>query len=208
MKILIADDHAFVRKGIRQIITEEFVDASISEASNSVELLEKLRSEQFSVVISDLSMPGKNTLEVLKDLKAEEIKTPVIILSMHPEDQYALRVLKAGGSGYLTKESAPEELVKAIRMVLAGKRYISPSVAEQLLIHIDDSSEVALHQKLSDREFTVFKLIATGKTVSEIADMLFLSVPTISTYRTRILEKTGLRTNAEITRYAILHQLV
>jgi two-component system, NarL family, invasion response regulator UvrY len=141
-------------------------------------------------------------------LKAEEIKTPVIILSMHPEDQYALRVLKAGGSGYLTKESAPEELVKAIRMVLSGKRYISAAVAEQLLIHIDDSSEVALHQKLSDREFTVFKLIATGKTVSEIADMLFLSVPTISTYRTRILEKTGLRTNAEITRYAILHQLV
>ena len=208
MKILIADDHAFVRKGIRQIITEEFSDASISEASNSAELLEKLRAETFSVVISDLSMPGKNTLEVLKDLKAEEIKTPVIILSMHPEDQYALRVLKAGGSGYLTKESAPEELVKAIRMVLAGKRYISPSVAEQLLIHIDDSSEVALHQKLSDREFTVFKLIATGKTVSEIADMLFLSVPTISTYRTRILEKIGLRINAEITRYAILHQLV
>lgn len=208
MKILIADDHAFVRKGIRQIITEEFGDATISEASNSAELLQMVRSEQFSVVISDLSMPGKNALEILKDLKAEEIKTPVIILSMHPEDQYALRVLKAGGSGYLTKESAPEELVKAIRMVLSGKRYISAAVAEQLLIHIDDNSEVALHQKLSDREFTVFKLIATGKTVSEIADMLFLSVPTISTYRTRILEKTGLRTNAEITRYAILHQLV
>ena len=208
MKILIADDHAFVRKGIRQIITEEFSDASISEACNGAELLQMVRTEQFSVVISDLSMPGKNALEILKDLKAEEIKTPVIILSMHPEDQYALRVLKAGGSGYLTKESAPEELVKAIRMVLSGKRYISAAVAEQLLIHIDDSSEVALHQKLSDREFTVFKLIATGKTVSEIADMLFLSVPTISTYRTRILEKTGLRTNAEITRYAILHQLV
>lgn len=208
MKILIADDHAFVRKGIRQIITEEFCDATISEACNSAELLQMVRTEQFSVVISDLSMPGKNALEILKDLKAEEIKTPVIILSMHPEDQYALRVLKAGGSGYLTKESAPEELVKAIRMVLSGKRYISAAVAEQLLIHIDDSSEVALHQKLSDREFTVFKLIATGKTVSEIADMLFLSVPTISTYRTRILEKTGLRTNAEITRYAILHQLV
>lgn len=208
MKILIADDHAFVRKGIRQIITEEFKDATISEACDSTELLEMVRSEQFSVVISDLSMPGKNALEILKDLKAEEIKTPVIILSMHPEDQYALRVLKAGGSGYLTKESAPEELVKAIRMVLSGKRYISAAVAEQLLIHIDDNSEVALHQKLSDREFTVFKLIATGKTVSQIADMLFLSVPTISTYRTRILEKTGLRTNAEITRYAILHQLV
>jgi two-component system invasion response regulator UvrY len=189
MKILIADDHAFVRKGIRQIITEEFGDATISEASNSAELLQMVRSEQFSVVISDLSMPGKNALEILKDLKAEEIKVPVIILSMHPEDQYALRVLKAGGSGYLTKESAPEELVKAIRMVLSGKKYISAAVAEQLLIHIDDNSEVALHQKLSDREFTVFKLIATGKTVSEIADMLFLSVPTISTYRTRILEK-------------------
>lgn len=208
MKILIADDHAFVRKGIRQIITEEFGDATISEACNSAELLQMVRSEQFTVVISDLSMPGKNALEILKDLKAEEIKVPVIILSMHPEDQYALRVLKAGGSGYLTKESAPEELVKAIRMVLSGKKYISAAVAEQLLIHIDDNSEVALHQKLSDREFTVFKLIATGKTVSEIADMLFLSVPTISTYRTRILEKTGLRTNAEITRYAILHQLV
>ena len=208
MKILIADDHAFVRKGIRQIITEEFIEATISEACNSTELLQMVRLEHFDVVISDLSMPGKNALEILKDLKVEEVKTPVIILSMHPEDQYALRVLKAGGSGYLTKESAPEELVKAIRMVLSGKRYISPAVAEQLLIHIDDSSEVALHQKLSDREFTVFKLIATGKTVSEIADMLFLSVPTISTYRTRILEKTGLRTNAEITRYAISHQLV
>lgn len=208
MKILIADDHSFVRKGIRQIISEEFRDALIEEVANSHDLLQLARKTNFDIIISDLSMPGKNGLEMIKDLRAEGIKTPVLILSMHPEDQYALRVLKAGGAGYLTKESAPEELVKAVYHVNSGKKYISPAVAEQMLLQMNDEHDKPLYDKLSDREFTVFKLIASGKTVGEIAEELHLSVPTISTYRARIIEKTHLKTNAEMTRYALVQGLV
>jgi DNA-binding NarL/FixJ family response regulator len=208
MKLLIVDDHSIVRKGIRQIISEEFQNAEIMEAVNGSQMIQFMRNHNFDIVISDLSMPGKNALELLKDIKSEGIKTPVLILSMHPEDQYAIRVLKAGGAGYLTKESAPEELVKAINQVLAGRKYISPSVAEQMLFQFDKDHEQSLHERLSDREFTVFKFIASGKTVGEIAEILKLSVPTISTYRARILEKTNLKSNAEITRHAILHGLV
>lgn len=208
MKILIADDHSIVRRGIRQIVSEEFRDAVIEEVANSGELLHAARSHGFDVIISDLSMPGKNGLEVIKDLRAEGIKTPVLILSMHPEDQYAVRVLKAGGAGYLTKESAPEELVKAIYHVTSGKKYISSGVAEQMLLQMTDEHEKPLHDRLSDREFTVFKMIASGKSVGDIAEELNLSVPTISTYRARIIEKTHLKSNSEITRYAITQGLV
>ncbi len=208
MKILIADDHSFVRKGISQIISEFFTDAVIQEVSNSNELIEAATSSKFDIIISDVSMPEKNGLEVIKELRAGGLDTPVLILSMHPEDQYALRVLKAGGSGYLTKESAPEELVKAIHHIIAGKKYISAGVAEQMLLQIEDKHERSLHERLSDREFTVFKLIASGKTVSEIAEELHLSVPTISTYRARIIEKTHLKSNAEITRYALVQGIV
>ncbi|MBL0342025.1 MAG: response regulator transcription factor [Bacteroidetes bacterium] len=208
MKILIADDHAIVRKVIRQIISEFYADAEIEEVSNCFDLIQSARLQKFDIIISDLSMPGKNGLETIKDLRAEGIDTPILILSMHPEDQYALRVLKAGGSGYLTKESAPEELVKAINHILSGKKYISESVAEQLLFQIEDKHERPLHERLSDREFTVFKMIATGKTVGEIAEELHLSVPTISTYRARIIEKTHLKSNSEITRYALMQGIV
>lgn len=208
MRILIADDHSIVRKGIRQIITEEFRDAEIEEVANSAELLQTVRKNEFDVIISDLSMPGKNGLEVIKDLRSQGIKTPVLILSMHPEDQYALRVYKAGGAGYLTKESAPEELVKAIHQVTAGKKYISANVAEHMLLQMNDEHEKQLHERLSDREFTVFKMIASGKSVGDIAAELKLSVPTISTYRARIIEKTHLKSNSEITRYAMTQGLV
>jgi two-component system invasion response regulator UvrY len=208
MRILIADDHSIVRKGIRQIISEEFREAEIEEVANSSELLLAVRNREFDVIISDLSMPGKNGLEVIKDLRAQGIKTPVLILSMHPEDQYAMRVFKAGGAGYLTKESAPEELVKAVYQVTAGKKYISSSVAEQMLLQMNDEHEKPLHDRLSDREFTVFKMIASGKSVGDIAEELKLSVPTISTYRARIIEKTHLKSNSEITRYAMNQGLV
>jgi DNA-binding NarL/FixJ family response regulator len=208
MRILIADDHAIVRKGIRQIISEFYADAEIEEVANCFDLIQSARLQKFDIIISDLSMPGKNGLETIKDLRSERIDTPILILSMHPEDQYALRVLKAGGSGYLTKESAPEELVKAINHILSGKKYISESVAEQLLFQIEDKHERPLHERLSDREFTVFKMIATGKTVGEIAEELHLSVPTISTYRARIIEKTHLKSNSEITRYALMQGIV
>jgi len=208
MKILIADDHSIVRTGIRQIISEEFRDSEIEEVANSSDLLHAARNKKFDVIISDLSMPGKNGLEVIKDLRAEGIKTPVLILSMHPEDQYAVRVLKAGGAGYLTKESAPEELVKAVYHVTAGKKYISSGVAEQMLLQMSDEHDKPLHERLSDREFTVFKMIASGKSVGDIADELNLSVPTISTYRARIIEKTHLKSNSEITKYAITQGLV
>jgi two-component system, NarL family, invasion response regulator UvrY len=196
LRILIADDHSIVRKGIRQIISEEFPDVKIDEAA------------EYNLIVSDLIMPGKNTIEVIKDLRHMNIKTPVIILSMHPEEQYAIRVLKAGGSGYLTKESAPEELVQAIHTVNQGKKYISQSVSEILLHQMDSAGDKPVHEKLSDREFTVFRLIASGKTVGEIAQILNLSIPTISTYRARIIEKTNLRTNADLMKYAINNQIV
>lgn len=208
MNILIADDHTIVRKGIKQILMEEFMEAEIEEVADGNEMLHKIRNKKFDIVISDISMPGRSGLESLKQVKEEFPKLPVLILSMHSEDQYAIRVLKAGASGYLTKDSAPEELVKAVKQILSTGRYISPAVAEKLAENINQNSTEELHESLSDREFEVLKMIGSGKTVSEIAQILSLSVNTISTYRVRILEKTKLHSNSEVMHYVLENKLV
>ena len=208
MNILIADDHTIVRKGIKQILMEEFIEAVIEEVADGNEMLHKIRSEKFDIVISDISMPGRSGLESLKQVKEEFPKLPVLILSMHSEDQYAIRVLKAGASGYLTKDSAPEELVKAVKQIISTGRYISPAVADKLAENINQNSTEELHESLSDREFEVLKMIGSGKTVSEIAQILSLSVNTISTYRVRILEKTKLHSNSEVMHYVLENKLV
>ena len=207
IRILIADDHTIIRRGLTQILLEEFPDAKITEVADGMQLLKQVRIGKWDIVISDLSMPGSNGLETLKQIKDELPKLPVLILSMHPEDQYAIRVLRAGASGYLNKEGAPDELIKAVRQILGGRRYISPAVAEKLAEDLNQDSTKALHETLSDREFHVLKLIASGKTVSEIAEILSLSVATVSTYRARILQKMNMKTNAELTHYAIENKL-
>lgn len=209
MNILIADDHAIVRKGLVQLLREEFHFASITEAANSAEVADKAKGVIWDVILLDISMPGRNGLDVLKQLRADGVKAPVLMLSMHPEDQYALRVLKAGASGFLNKDSATDELIAAVHRVLSGKKYISASLAEKLAESVGgDAAGKPAHELLSDRELQVLQLIAAGKQVSEIADTISLSVNTISTYRTRILEKLSLANNAEITRYAIDNKLV
>lgn len=208
IKILIADDHAIVRRGLKQILTETADMVVAGEAHNGQELLEKMRSDQWDVVVLDISMPGRGGLDILKQLKSERPKLPVLMLTIHPEDQYAVRVLRAGASGYLTKESAPDHLVEAIRKVARGGKYISPHLAERLAFNLESISERPLHEALSDREFQVLRLIASGKTVKEIGEELSLSVKTISTYRTRILEKMKMKNNAALTHYAIQQKLV
>jgi len=208
IRILIADDHSIVRRGLKEILLEEFPDAYIKGVSDGMELLREARGGLWNIIISDLSMPGRNGLEVLKQLKEEFPVLPVLILSMHPENQYAIRVLRAGAVGYLTKESASEELVNAVKKIISGKKYITPDVAEKLAEILESDSRLDLHETLSDREFDVLKMIASGKTVSEIAYSLSLSVTTVSTYRARILFKTKMKTNAELTHYAIENRLV
>lgn len=203
IRILIADDHAIIRQGLKQILDESGEMSVAAEAANGGEALHKLREGEYDVVLLDISMPGKSGIEVLKQIKEERPKLPVLILSIYPEDQYAVRLLKAGAAGYLTKESAPEELVKAVRRVAAGKKHISPAVAEMLADGIGSEASQAPHEILSDREYQIFLLLAQAKTVSEIADKLALSVKTVSTYRHRILEKMHLRNNAELMHYAI-----
>lgn len=208
IKILIADDHAIVRRGLKQILTETPDMIVAGEAHNGQDLLEKMRSDQWDVVVLDISMPGRGGLDILKQLKSERPKLPVLMLTIHPEDQYAVRVLRAGASGYLTKESAPDHLVEAIRKVARGGKYISPHLAERLAFNLESISERPPHEALSDREFQVLRLIASGKTVKEVGEELSLSVKTISTYRTRILEKMRMKNNAELTHYAIQQKLV
>jgi two-component system, NarL family, invasion response regulator UvrY len=208
IRILIADDHDIVRKGLIQILSDEFTDLHIGEAGNGSELLQLARKEKWDIIISDLTMPGKNGLDVLKQLRIEYPGTPVLIISMHPEGQYAVRALRAGASGYLNKTNASEELIVAVQKILSGKKYITDKVADALAETLVTDSDKQLHELLSDREFDVLKLIASGKTISEIAEILSLSVTTVSTYRARILEKTGMKTNAELTRYAIENKLV
>jgi two-component system invasion response regulator UvrY len=208
IKILIADDHAVVRKGLKQILADTPDLSVVEEAKNGNEVLSKVRQNQYNVVILDISMPGKNGLEVLKELKRLKPKLPILVLSMHPEEQYAVRVLKAGAAGYITKESAPDELVAAIRKVSTGGKYITSSLAEKLAMELESDSIKPLHKKLSNREYTVLCMIGNGKTVNEIAAELNLSVKTISTYRSRILEKMQLKTNAQLMRYTIQNRLV
>jgi DNA-binding NarL/FixJ family response regulator len=208
MKFLIADDHAIVRKGLAQLLREEFSDAEIQEASNSNEIIEKAKGGIWDIILMDISMPGRNGLETLKQIRDMGVKAPVLVISMHPEEQYAIRVIKAGASGFLNKDSATEELIAAVHKVLLGKKYISATLAEKLAEGIDSSSQRPAHELLSDRELQVLQLIASGKTVGEIADEISLSVNTISTYRARILEKLNLNNSAELTRYALDNALV
>jgi len=202
MKFLIADDHAIVRKGIIQLLREAFPEVTVTETSNSAEALEEVRKQVLDFILLDISMPGRNGIETLKQMRAEGIKAPILMLSMHPEEQYAVRALKAGASGFLNKGSATEELLVAVHKVLAGRKYISPSLAEKLAGSLSEKTEHE-YELLSDREMQVLQRIASGKTVSDIAEEISLSVNTISTYRTRILEKLSLQNNAELTRYAL-----
>lgn len=210
INILLADDHPYLRRGVVQILTDEFPGAVIGEASNVPELLEQAQKQRWDVVVLDLNMPGRGGLEALHELKRLFPSIPVLVLSMHPEDQFAVRVLRAGGAGYLTKESAPQELVNAIKAIWKGGKYITPKAAELLAAHLHQhgDSEQPLHRSLSDREYQVFCLIAAGSTITDISDQLSLSIKTISTYRSRILVKLDLKTNADLARYAVQHGIV
>lgn len=203
MKVLIADDHAIVRKGLAQLLLDEYPSIHIREVTNSQQVFEQIGKEVWDLILLDISMPGRNGVDTLKQLRTSGIKTPILILSMHPEEQYAIRVLKAGASGYINKESAPAELLTAVQRVLSGRKYISSEIAEKLSQSIGDNQKSQPHELLSDREMHVLQRIASGKAVSEIANEMSLSVNTISTYRARILEKLSLHNNAELTRYAI-----
>jgi two-component system, NarL family, invasion response regulator UvrY len=208
IRALIADDHAVVRQGLRQILQETSDMQVTGEAATGPEALERARGDSYDVVVLDITLPGRSGFEVLKELRVERPELPVLVLSMHAEEQFAVRLLKAGAAGYLNKETAPEELIKAIRKVVAGGRYVSPTLAEKLAFEIDAGSDKSAHETLSDREFQVMRMLASGKTVKEIAAELSLSVKTISTYRARILAKMNLHTNAELIHYAITNQLV
>jgi two-component system, NarL family, invasion response regulator UvrY len=206
MRVLIADDHAIVRKGLRQI-AEESGAISVDEAANGQEALDRLRHDRWDALVLDISMPGRHGLDVLQAVRDLQPQLPVLILSMHPEEQYAMRVLKAGASGYMNKDTAPGELVLAIQKIVNGGKYISATLAEKLAYEISGDSEKLPHEKLSDREYRVLVMIGAGKSVSQIADELSLSVKTVSTYRSRLLEKMNLHNNADLIRYVIDHNL-
>jgi DNA-binding NarL/FixJ family response regulator len=208
MRILIGDDHAVVRRGLIQLLSDEYRDLFVGEAQNAGEVFKLARDHDWDIILLDISMPGRSGLEVLKDLKQERPRVPILILTSHPEEQYAIRVLKAGAAGYLTKESAPEQLIEGIKKAVGGGRYVSPNLAELLAASIGIDQEKPPHENLSDREYRVLCMIGSGKTVGEIARELSLSVKTVSTYRARILEKMGMKTNAELTRYALKNGLV
>jgi len=207
-KILIADDHPVVRAGMKELLSGAFGKLTFTEAKTAQETIEMASKEEWSLVILDVSMPGRSGIDILSDLKRAQPKLPVLVLSMHPEEQFARRALKAGASAYMTKETVPEELVKAVRKVLAGGRYVSSSLAEKLASDLREGTNLTPHEILSDREFQILQMIASGKTVTNIAEELALSVKTVSTYRARVLEKTGMRNNAELIRYAIENHLV
>jgi DNA-binding NarL/FixJ family response regulator len=208
IKVVVVDDHAVVREGLKRIISENPGMAVTGEAGDGHEALRIIKAEPCDVVLLDITMPNKSGLDVLKELHAESPRLPVLVLSMHSEDQYAVRVLRAGAAGYLTKESAPAKLVQAIRKVVRGGKYVSPTLAEKLVFNLESNSQRQPHEILSDREYQVLCLIASGKTVTQVADELALSVKTISTYRVRLLEKLNMKNNAELTRYAIKEGLV
>ena len=208
MHILIADDHAIVRRGLKILLLEEYPSAEIGEVSDAESLIREVIRKTWDVVICDISMPGRSGLDALSQIKQIAPKLPVLIMSMHPEDQYALRVLKTGAAGYLGKETIHDDIVKAIQTVQLGKKFITPAIAEKLAHAIETDATTQLHDKLSDREFDVFKMIASGKSVSEIAVQFSLSVTTVSTYRSRILDKMDMKSNADLTRYALEKSLI
>ena len=208
MKVLFVDDHAIFRRGLTQIIGDSFDKVEIGEAGMASEAMRLVRDGNWDLAVLDISLPDRSGIELLKQIKTEKPKLPVLMLSMYAEDQYAVRAMRAGAAGYLTKESAPDELAAAVRKVAGGGRYITASLAERLAMALDDNTDRPPHESLSDREYQVLSLIASGKTASEIAEELKLSVKTISTYRTRILEKMGMKHNAELTHYAIKNELI
>lgn len=205
-QVLIVDDHPVVRRGLKEVLQAE-EDLELSEASNAHEALELMKQESFGLVILDLDLPGTSGLDLLKEIRRSHKKSRVLVLSVYPEDQFAVRVLKAGASGFLSKDAAPEELSIAVRKVLHGSKHIRERTADLLLQTIKGADEAHLHEKLSDREFQILCLLGQGKTTKEIATMLTLSPPTVSTYRARILDKMHLRTTAELVRYAVQHKL-
>ncbi|AJP47923.1 LuxR family transcriptional regulator [Rugosibacter aromaticivorans] len=206
--VLIADDHAIVRQGLKQILSETDDLVVTGEADDGAEALQLARQQPWDVFLLDVSMPNHNGIDTLKQLKKEFPRLPVLILSMHPEEQYAVRALKAGASGYLTKQSAPEQLVTAIRQVAGGKKYVSPAVAQQLVEALSDDTDKLPHERITDREYQVLVMISTGNTLTQIAENLNLGVATVSTYRARLLEKMGLKSTAEIIRYGLENGLV
>ncbi len=208
IKILIADDHAIVREGLKQIVADTSDMIVTAEASDGHEVLALLSKNNYDVVVLDMAMPGLTGLDILKQIKRETPELPVLILSVHPEEQYAVRSLKAGASGYLTKESAPDELITAIRKISMGGKYIPSSLAEKLAFELEVDAEKPPHKTLSDREFQVMCMIAKGRTIKNIAEELFLSPKTVSTYRFRILEKMKMKSNEELTHYARNNHLV
>lgn len=208
IRILIADDHAIVRRGLKQILAEHYPFIYIGEAADAESLIAEAIKEPWDIVICDMSMPGRSGLDALQQLKQLVPKLPVLIMSMYPEEQYAIRVLKAGAAGYLGKETIHDDLITAIETVRLGKKFITPGIADKLASTLDPSFDTPLHELLSDREFDVFKLISSGKSISEIAVQLSLSATTVSTYRSRIMEKMNMRNNAELTRYAIEKKII
>lgn len=208
MKILVADDHTVVRKGLIQIINEMTEVNTVDEATNASEVINKVEAKVYDLLVLDISMPGRSGLEILQDLKISHPDLHILMLSTYPEELYAVRALKAGASGYLNKNTASEELTIAIRKALSGRKYISYDLAEQLAFSVGSDLNKLPHERLSEREFEVFRFVAEGKSLKEIADLLFLSTKTISTYKTRILEKMNFKSNTEITRYAIRNKLI
>ncbi len=208
LKVLVVDDHPSFRRGVKDILIEGFETAKVGECGNADEMFEAVKQKRWDLVVMDISMPGKSGPEALREVKRLSPTLPVLVLSMHPEDQYAIRMFKAGADGYLTKASAPEELVRAIKKVIEGGQYVSPSLGEKLAMTVKHGAEKAPHERLSDREYQVLHLIASGKSVGEIADVLHLSITTISTYRARILEKMNMKNNAELTRYAVQQDIL
>jgi two-component system invasion response regulator UvrY len=208
MRVLIADDHAVFRRGLRDTLDDAFKKVTFGEAKTAQETIEYVRQHDWEIVILDISMPGKSGLDILDELKSLRPKLPILLLSMHPEEQFARRALKAGAAGYLTKETVPEEIRTAVQRVLSGGRYVSSTLAEKLAYDLRKEADAPIHELLSNREFQVLRMIASGKTVKQIADEIALSVKTVSTYRARILEKTGMKTTAELIRFALHSHLV
>ncbi len=207
MRILIADDHSLIREGLKKILLESLPFAEVHDVADSAELLKLAMNEKWDIIISDISMPGQSGIEVLKQIKVHVPNTPILMLSMHAPEQYAVRAIKAGASGYLTKESVPYELVTAVQQILLGKKYITNRVAEVLAESLENYNNKLPHEQLSDREFEVLRMIVEGKSISEIGDILSLNVNTISTYRSRIMEKMNIRTNADLVKYSMENKL-
>jgi two-component system invasion response regulator UvrY len=208
LRVLVADDHAVVRRGLRELLAESGEVAVTGEAATAREALEQVRTAKWDALVLDINLPDESGLDVLREVKQISPQLPVLILTIYAEEQFAVRALRSGAAGYLTKQSAPEELMDAIRKIVRGGRYISPALAERLALLADPKTERQPHESLSEREFQVFRTLASGRTVSQVAEILHLSVKTISTYRARVLEKMGLQTNAELTVYAVRNKIV